>query len=157
MTKAASVFNKLIEWKDNRVEDALYLKYLMEHKYNVLKGGMELGSPFIPLIMHDWSKFKPRNWVPYREYLFGTKYPSGDPNELTEEERQQQYLDFREAVENHIDSESHHDYKYRNPDKSILPNEENKADWWAIQRYYYPDTTPTSIKEWLLKKSQSKM
>lgn len=147
LTKAANVFDKFKNsaetFIDNRVEDALYLKYLMEHKYNVLKGGLELGAPVLPLVMHDWSKFKPKNWVPYREHFFG-------------QNTKQVQKDFRKAVDDHVTSEEHHDYKYHNPDHNIKPTGENKADWWAVQRYYYPDSTPTHIKDWLKQRNSKK-
>jgi hypothetical protein len=142
MTKAANVFDKLLEFADNRVEDLVYGKYLLEHKYNVLKGGLELGHPIWPLLKHDWSKFKPNQWVPYREKFFG------------ENTKSNQKL-FRKAVQDHVDSEDHHDYKYRDPNDTIEPNAENKADWWALQRYYHPETTPSSIKAWLRRNKKS--
>ena len=136
MTKAANIYNQLREFAENRVEDLVYGKYLLEHKYNVLKGGLELGHPIWPLLKHDWSKFKPKNWIPYREKFFGQNTPKN------------QKL-FRNAVQDHINSEVHHDYKYKDPHDIIEPNAENYADWWALQKYYYPETTPDSIKKWL--------
>ena len=141
MTKAATIFNQLSDFVDDRVEDLAYADYLLKHKYYVLKGGLELDSPIWPLIKHDWSKFKPKNWVPYREKFFGENTPKN------------QKL-FRKAVQDHVNSESHHDYKYKNPDHTIKPNAENFADWWAVQKYYYPDTTPDSIKKWLRKRKK---
>jgi len=141
MTKAANVFEKLKEFAENRVEDFAYGGYLVRHKYNVLKGGLELGHPIWPLLKHDWSKFKPNQWVPYREKFYGQN---------TSENQQL----FRKAVQDHVNSETHHDYKYK-PEKNVKITAENKADWWAIQREQHPETTPSSIKEWLKKKKKS--
>lgn len=128
----------LKEWIANRGEDWDYLKYLVAHKYNVLKGGREIDAPTWDLIKHDWSKFKPSIWVPYREQHFGQKNTRK----------------FRAAVNRHAKAEEHHDYKYNNPEGTIVPNKENFADWWAVSKSKNPNILP--IKQWLRKKGIDK-
>jgi hypothetical protein len=123
------------DWAGNRKEDYDYLKYLVDHKYNVYKGGRELGGDRWDLIKHDWSKFHPALWVPYREKWFGD-----NPNEKA----------FRRAAKRHVEMESHHDYKYF-PDKNLSPNAENYADWWSVAKSKDPNIP--GIKEWLRQKN----
>ncbi len=42
-----------------------YLKYLLRHKWYVLREGVRLGVPLYLLIIHDWSKFLPAEWSGY--------------------------------------------------------------------------------------------
>lgn len=42
-----------------------YLAYVLRHKWYVFVAGMELGAPLWQLIVHDWSKFLPSEWIPY--------------------------------------------------------------------------------------------
>jgi hypothetical protein len=50
-----------------------YLKYVVRHKFFVLCAGLPLGvSPF-RLLLHDWTKFLPREWFPYATFFNGPK------------------------------------------------------------------------------------
>lgn len=42
-----------------------YLRYVLRHKWFVLLAGIELGVPLWMLILHDWDKFKPKNFISY--------------------------------------------------------------------------------------------
>lgn len=59
-----------------------YLKYLIRHKWFVFLAGLKTGAPLWRLIIHDWSKFLPCEWLPYVEKFYGewrsrvAKYPS---------------------------------------------------------------------------------
>lgn len=144
-----TILASLVNFKDNRVEDIDYLGYLAEHKYNVYKGGSELGASKWDLIKHDWSKFLPAEWVPYREFFKGTKYTNpSDPNyNMGHTDQMAVRGDFRKAVALHAALESHHDYKYHNPKGTIKPTKENLADWWAVSKSTNPKTP--NIKAWL--------
>ncbi len=50
-----------------------YLKYVLRHKWFVFQAGWELGVPIWRLILHDWTKFLPREWTPYVENFYGEK------------------------------------------------------------------------------------
>jgi hypothetical protein len=120
------------DWLNNRKEDWNYLRYLAQHKADVYRAGRELGADRWPLIKHDWSKFLPSLWTPYREKFFGD-----GGNEAA----------FRRAVQRHVDLESHHDYKYK-PETGAIPNAENIADWYAVTKSKNPELT---LNEFLAK------
>lgn len=46
------------------------LRYILRHKYFVLRAGLRLGVPLWRLVIHDWSKFLPCEWVPYANRFF---------------------------------------------------------------------------------------
>lgn len=55
----------------------LYLCYVVKHKWFVLLAGLHLQSrgwdelSLRQLILHDWSKFRPSEWLPYAEWFNG--------------------------------------------------------------------------------------
>lgn len=51
----------------------LYLRYLLRHKLFVFQAGLKTGAPIWRLIIHDWSKFLPSEWIPYVEKFYGRK------------------------------------------------------------------------------------
>ncbi len=50
-----------------------YLNYIIHHKWFVFVAGLKTGAPLWRLIIHDWSKFMPCEWVPYARYFYGPK------------------------------------------------------------------------------------
>ena len=50
---------------------ALYLRYLLRHKWFVFQAGRKTGAPLWRLILHDWSKFTPAEWAPYARMFYG--------------------------------------------------------------------------------------
>ena len=42
-----------------------YLSYVVRHKWFVFLGGLRYGVPLHQLAVHDWTKFLPREWIPY--------------------------------------------------------------------------------------------
>jgi len=50
-----------------------YLNYVLRHKWFVFLAGLKTGAPLWRLIIHDWSKFLPREWKPYVDYFYGDK------------------------------------------------------------------------------------
>lgn len=48
-----------------------YLKYVVRHKWFVLIAGLQTGAPLWRLLIHDWSKFLPSEWIPYARYFYG--------------------------------------------------------------------------------------
>ncbi len=49
----------------------MYLKYVLRHKWFVLRAGLKIGVPLWMLILHDWDKFLPSEWIPYTNYFYG--------------------------------------------------------------------------------------
>ncbi len=50
-------------------------KYLLRHKWYVLRAGLKLNVSLLRLLIHDWSKLTPIEWMAYTHYFFG-KQPS---------------------------------------------------------------------------------
>lgn len=50
-----------------------YLRYLVRHKWFVLVAGLRYGATFWRLLIHDWSKFLPSEWVPYAQNFYWTQ------------------------------------------------------------------------------------
>lgn len=48
-----------------------YAKYLFRHKWFVFLAGRKTGVALWRLIVHDWSKFLPSEWLPYANYFHG--------------------------------------------------------------------------------------
>lgn len=48
-----------------------YLRYLVRHKWFVLIAGRAAGVSLWRLLIHDWSKFLPCEWLPYARYFYG--------------------------------------------------------------------------------------
>lgn len=78
-----------------------YLGYVIRHKYFVFVAGLQTGAPLWRLIIHDWSKFTPREWRAYATKFHG-RTPSfgalrarygGRPND------EQNAKDYKAAVD----------------------------------------------------------
>lgn len=48
-----------------------YLKYLLRHKLYVYLAGRELGLSRLQLLLHDWQKLAPQEWLPYVRAFYG--------------------------------------------------------------------------------------
>lgn len=53
-----------------------YLKYVLIHKWWVLRWGLHFGVPFWQLVFHDMSKFSREEWGPYARWFY-TRAPDG--------------------------------------------------------------------------------
>lgn len=47
-----------------------YLRYLARHKWFVYRAARSVGVPWLGVV-HDWSKFRPSEFFPYREFFYG--------------------------------------------------------------------------------------
>lgn len=52
----------------------LYLKYVVRHKWYVFWECLHYRLVWRGL-KHDWSKFRPSEWIPYANYFYGPKRP----------------------------------------------------------------------------------
>jgi len=50
-----------------------YLAYVLRHKYFVFVAGLKTKAPLWQLIVHDWSKFLPDEFLPYADYFYNPK------------------------------------------------------------------------------------
>ena len=55
-----------------------YLKYVVKHRWFVMQEGLKLGVPFWQLLIHDLSKFRPDEFIPYARYFYGEYRPWSD-------------------------------------------------------------------------------
>lgn len=85
----------------------LYARYVFRHKYFVFLAGLKLGVPLWRLILHDWTKFLPREWIPYVDFFYGKK-----PTTSTESGYKHQFdnsdSDFNIAWNHHQKKNDHH-------------------------------------------------
>jgi hypothetical protein len=47
-----------------------YLKYVLRHKWFVLLASIRIGAPIGAAIIHDLSKFRPSEWMPYARTFY---------------------------------------------------------------------------------------
>ena len=147
-----------------------YLKYLIKHKYYVFLAGIRLKVPLFQLIIHDWSKFLPSEWIPYCNYFYGVhesreSFPKYIyvSDKITKEYWQKR---FNVSWLKHIHRSPHH-WQYwilredsgavkllDIPDKFIL---EMVADWagagraikakWEVKEWYYKNKDKILIND----------
>lgn len=50
-----------------------YLSYVLRHKWFVFVAGVKIKAPLWRLLIHDWTKLLPSEWVPYVDFFCGEK------------------------------------------------------------------------------------
>ena len=113
----------------------LYFKYMARHKWFVFVAGLKFKVPLWRLIIHDWSKFTPGEWVAYTEFFYGERGPDGN---RTPEVK----AAFKRAWLHHIHLNKHHwnHWVYTDTDGTTaleMPEtyfREMMADWWGAGR-----------------------
>lgn len=59
-----------------------YFKYIVRHKWFVFVAGLKIGASIWRLLIHDWSKFLPSEWIPYAHTFYdengNTRYKKTD-------------------------------------------------------------------------------
>ena len=121
-----------------------YLKYVLRHKWFVLLASIRIGAPLWGAIIHDLSKFRPSEWIPYARCFYA---PDGS-------KQYKEDLTFAVAWNDHQKRNKHH-YQYwvilwdrgeyetlDMPRKYIL---EMVADWMGAGRAI---TGRWEVKEW---------
>ncbi len=132
-----------------------YLSYVLRHKWFVFLAGLQLGVPIWRLILHDWTKFMPREWFPYANYFYGggrTREKMGQYN------IDEAPLDFELAWNHHQKWNDHHwQWWIRFGDDgtvlvmrmSDVARREMLADWRGAGRALgKPDTTAWYRENW---------
>lgn len=119
-----------------------YLKYVLRHKFFVYREGRKLGVGRWQLLVHDWSKFLPCEWLPYARFFYGN-YPSrddvhGDARNMVPRVKEEVKADFRAAWLHHQHANPHHWQHWvlreDDGDTKVLPipdrfRREMLADW----------------------------
>ena len=80
-----------------------YMPYVFVHKWYVLQGCREAGILWRGII-HDWSKFRPREFVSYSAYFYATERKE----QFTRREMHGIQVAFDVAWNAHIHSNDHH-------------------------------------------------
>jgi len=135
----------------------LYLIYVLTHKYYVLIACWKTGIEWRGLV-HDLSKFRPREFLPYSVYFYSTwngkvRYESKPTNTNS--------LPYDRAWQSHKNSNKHH-WQYwvtindkgevaaiPMPISSVL---EMVCDWYGAGR---AQENPLSTREWFESKKDS--
>jgi hypothetical protein len=106
-----------------------FLKNVLEHKRLVFLECLRLGLPLWLAIIHDWSKFRPSEFVAYADFFHGmAKFP----------EQASVKEAFLHACELHYIRNKHHwNHWVKNGLAEPMPEMyrlEMLADWWAVAR-----------------------
>ena len=118
-----------------------YFKYVARHKWFVFLAGLQMGVPIWRLILHDWTKFLPREWMPYVEQFHGDKPPQLGKTGYSHQFDSQQ-SSFNNAWNHHQNKNDHH-WQYwiipKHDGNAILPmpdvcRREMVADWMGAGR-----------------------
>jgi hypothetical protein len=75
-----------------------YLKYVLRHKWFVYQAGIKLHVPFINLVVHDWDKFLPFEFLTYAKVFYK---PDGSKQYVESD-------DFAKAWNAHQKRNKHH-------------------------------------------------
>jgi hypothetical protein len=98
-----------------------YLVYVLRHKWFVLLAGLKTGAPLWRLLIHDWTKFLPREWGPYVAKYYGC---GGD----------KVASDYDRAWVHHQSSNQHHWQHWSGDEMPELVVREMVADWASVER-----------------------
>jgi len=129
-----------------------YIKFLwslLRHKWFVLVGGLRCRAPIIQLILHDWSKFTPLEFIAYSKNFYG----DGSPND-------REHTSAFDVAWNHHQKRNRHHWQYWvlindsddppiNPLPLPMPERfvrEMVADWMGASKTY---TDSWNMTEWL--------
>lgn len=75
-----------------------YLKYILRHKWFVFIASTKIGASWYLALIHDMSKFKPSEWLPYAFTFYA---PDGS-------KQYKETADFAEAWNHHQKRNKHH-------------------------------------------------
>ncbi len=128
-----------------------YLKYVLRHKWFVFLASVRIGAPIWAAIIHDLSKFRPSEWIPYARCFYASDGSKQYKEDYT----------FGLAWNDHQKRNKHH-YQYwvilwdrgeyeplEMPRKYIL---EMIADWMGAGRTI---TGKWEVKEWYEKNKEN--
>jgi len=136
-----------------------YFNYILRHKYFVFLECCKLGIPFLGII-HDWSKFRPSEFIPYAKHFYGekkTKQKEKEKIEGYDKSKDSEDDTFNKAWLYHIHRNKHHWQFYlliQDENKNIVLDmpikyrKELLADWCGAGKAI---TGKDNTKEWYLK------
>lgn len=118
----------------------IYFLTILKHKWYVLKYGLKLKCPLGRLLLHDLSKFHPKEFKAYNNYFFGDKS-----------------ISLKLAYLHHQNHNDHHweywiDREYNRPiEMDIEAVTEMIADWFSACRVYEGHEPKAGKWTWLQK------
>ena len=118
----------------------IYFLTILKHKWYVLKYGLKLKCPLGRLLLHDLSKFSPKEFKFYNSYFFGDKQ-----------------LNLKLAYLHHQNHNDHHweywmDREYNCPiEMDVEAAMEMIADWFSACRVYEGHEPKAGKWTWLQK------
>lgn len=92
-----------------------YLRYVLRHKWHVLRGCLRLGVPLWRALIHDWTKFTPAEWGPYVR-----RFAQGRGSQL---DKASDPIEFHMAWRHHWTRNPHH-WEYWLPEPVALRQED---------------------------------
>jgi len=115
-------------------DDWAYLWYIIRHKFFVLRAGLVLHVSLWRLLVHDLSKFRSDEWIPYRHYFYKKNRDGKTHAELKECDPL-----FKHAWTLHIRRNDHHwQHWFAMPSQPLQMPEcavrEMVADWIGTGR-----------------------
>jgi hypothetical protein len=123
-----------------------YLKHVLKHKQLVFQEARRLGLPLWITLLHDWSKFRPSEWVPYVDYFWRMgKFPKQADIPMGAlagmgifpKTKESVKAAFIEACKLHYQRNKHHWEHWGCDGLKPMPELyriEMLADWWAVAR-----------------------
>lgn len=109
---------------DSPRKHAKYASYIIRHKWFVFLAGLRVDAPLIRLIIHDWTKMLPCEWVPYANYFYGS------PGKVHKRRTNPYRDDFERAWLHHIHLNKHHWNHF------VLVNEDGTQPCLAMPEKY---------------------
>ena len=112
-----------------------FFAHLVVHKWYVLAAGVQLGVPLWRLVVHDWTKFLPCEFLPYSYHFYGPGAEERIRDRSTPYTPRPEQVSFLRAWLHHIHSHPHHWQHWIVPgDGTCLPMpdvfvREMIADW----------------------------
>lgn len=136
-----------------------YLNYILRHKWFVFLECCKLGIPCLGII-HDWSKFRPSEFIPYARHFYGENRIKENEKEKVEgydKSKDVKDNSFNKAWLYHIHRNKHHWQFWiliQDEDEDIIVDipikyrKELLADWHGAG---IAITGKNNTKEWYLK------
>jgi hypothetical protein len=113
-------------WNDTILQNIDYARYLAKHKYNLGSAGVKMGLSPGKILAHDWSKFKPKSFDVYEDFLYG---PTGHRGTNSPET----FKAFKQEFTKHYGTEVHHNHKLGLPE-DVQTQIESVADWYSVAK-----------------------
>ena len=144
--------NKDATWAEDfkrKIKDNInYAGYVLKHKSNIIEPMTQMNLPYSQALAHDLSKFRPKEFGPYRDWFFGPK------GRTALEPSPEVFSKWRSAVRQHYKGNAHH-WKKLGKDPNTVPlntRMETVADWYAVGKTLRGSRGYPTFKNWYTKR-----